>query len=353
MSKFGRFRFINRPVTSRWNDISNSGSAPSSPASFDYTKLKGIWDLKSTSLFPASQGLYVFTTATFTRGTATGRTGPSLSVAIAGLTGPEVDTWKNNIAFFNTSSGIQLWTVPASGTYRIAASGAQGGPSFDRVGGFGASMQGDFVLTAGEVLRILVGQQGLAGGASTGGGGGSFVVRSPYNTTGSILVIAGGGGGAADGTSSLDRNGVGGTTANSGTSGRDNLRAGGTSGSGGTGTSGAWGGAGGGGFTGNGGNALQSGSTVANSGGFSFTNGGTGGASGTSYPGDGGFGGGGGSSWGAGGGGGYSGGAADDSQGSSSDKEGGGGGGSFNSGTNQSNTGGVQSGHGQVIITRL
>ena len=299
------------------------------------------------------KGLYNFTTATFTNGGQTGRIGPTLTQARNGLTGPETNTWKDNTEFFNNTNGIQLWTVPASSTYRIEAWGARGGSVSDRVGGRGARMRGDFNLTAGEVIRILVGQQGLSGTASAGGGGGSFVVRAPYSTNQSILIIAGGGGGAADGTSFGDRTGTPGTTTNNGTAGRDGILSGGSNGSGGGGFGGVWSGAGGGGFFSNGGPALQSGGVIANSGGFSFTSGGFGGSSGSSFPGDGGFGGGGGSSWGAAGGGGYSGGGGDNSGGSSSDKEGGGGGGSFNSGTNQSNSSDVNTGHGLVTITRL
>jgi hypothetical protein len=199
MSKFGRFRFINRPITSKWNSISNSGLAPSSPASFSYSNLKGIWDLKSTSLFPTPQGIYAFTTATFTTGGATGRTGPSLAQAIAGLSGAGTDTWKNNTTYFNTSSGIQLWTVPASGTYSFTIRGANGVPSSGAnsgcSGGQGIILSFTANLVMGEVLRLIVGQSGTASSAHGGGGGATAVLRSPYNTTGSIIAIAGGGGG--------------------------------------------------------------------------------------------------------------------------------------------------------------
>jgi len=72
-------------------------------------------------------------------------------------------------------------------------------------GGFGAQITGNFMLTQGEIIEILVGQPGLWGshtqstGSGTmvgGGGGGSFVLRAPYNANTSILAIAGGGGGA-------------------------------------------------------------------------------------------------------------------------------------------------------------
>ncbi|MDQ7779913.1 MAG: pre-peptidase C-terminal domain-containing protein, partial [Planctomycetota bacterium] len=103
-------------------------------------------------------------------------------------------------------------------------------------------------------------------------------------------------------------------------------------------------GAGGGGLTGNGVTGGAAG------GGMSYVNGGAGGVGGGSG-GAGGYGGGGGGDWfsmtGGGGGGGYSGGGGGEYYGL------GGGGGSYNIGSNQSNTGGVKTGHGQVVITQL
>jgi len=289
-------------------------------------------------------GLYNFTTATFTNGGQTGRLGPSLTQARDGLTGPETSNWKNNTSFFDISNGIQLWTVPSSGTYRIEAWGAQGGGNN---GGLGARMRGDFSLTEGQVLRILVGQRGTNGNSSDqnsqGGGGGTFVVASPYDTLASAMVVAGGGGGS-QGTYSGNRNAP--TT-------QAGLAGAGVNGGAGGGSNGTGGGStvrssGGGGFTGNG--ASPGGST----GGASFVNGGVGGDG--SPGGFGGFGGGGGTrqtGWrGSGGGGGYSGGGSG-YQRSNTTNHSGGGGGSINNGTNQSNSSGVRTGHGQVVITKL
>ena len=95
------------------------------------------------------------------------------------------------------SSGIQLWTVPHTGEYRIEAIGASGGFGKDSViknGGRGARMIGNFHLTKDEIIRVLVGQKGERGTLykqTAGGGGGTFVVRGS-NTP---LIIAGGGGG--------------------------------------------------------------------------------------------------------------------------------------------------------------
>ena len=95
------------------------------------------------------------------------------------------------------SSGIQQWTVPHTGEYRIEAIGGSGGYGEDSIiknGGRGARMIGNFILTKDEIIHILVGQEGKKGGRNSktaGGGGGTFVVRR-NNTP---LIIAGGGGG--------------------------------------------------------------------------------------------------------------------------------------------------------------
>ncbi len=95
------------------------------------------------------------------------------------------------------SSGIQQWTVPYSGEYRINAVGAAGGhekdPNTPQYRGRGARMIATFSLSKGEIIQILVGQEGGINKVSftAGGGGGTFVVTGS-NTP---LIIAGGGGG--------------------------------------------------------------------------------------------------------------------------------------------------------------
>lgn len=270
--------------------------------------------------------IFLFESSTFTPGGATGYSGPSLSQAISGISSTIDDSWKNNTSYFNTSNGIQLFTVPATGLYNIEAWGAG---ATARNGGSGAKISGDFNLISGETIRILVGQKPYPFNSSAGGGaGGTFVTRSPHNTNESILVVAGGGGGGHNGSASNDE-------ASIGTSGRDATtgQSGGANGNGGT--SGA-GGAGGGFFTNE------------NSGyyGQAYVNGGLGSSR---SGGNGGFGGGGGhgNSHG-GGGGGYSGGG-----GSNGSPYHGGGGGSYNNGSNQVNQEVVSSADGKVIITRL
>lgn len=304
------------------------------------------------SIESAHAGLYAFTSHTFTPCGATGQNGPS---TVNCTTSYSSATWASNSSYFTTSSGIQLWTVPSTGTYRITALGARGGfgGTTTYAGGAGAKVQADISLTQGAQIKILVGQVGdnSVNSTSGGGGGGTFVTTS----TNSPLVVAGGGGGGAGAGSTGDKTGTGGTNVNSGTAGRDGLVAGGTGGLGGASPSEAWSGASGGGLTGDGGNGIASAIVAANSGGKSFINGGAGGIRiGTNNHGAaGGFGGGGGSTWGPGGGGGYSGGGGDSSPGGSSDREGGGGGGSFVSGSNTSMTASFNAGDGSVTIQIL
>ena len=284
--------------------------------------LDGAWEF-----IGSGPVLYDFTSATFTPGGHSGYTGPSLTQVRSGISGN--DAWKNDTNFLNVTSGIISWKVPADGTYRIVAKGAQGGRSncYGPAGGLGALVQGDFALTKETVLKLVVGQRGQDNCYDCGGGGGSYVTDGSNNP---LVIAAGGAGGSASGYP-YGGNGYHGrhdtTNGSLGYSGRP----GGTNGGGGTGYSAS---GGGGGLTGNG-----SGSWY----GYAFINGALGGP-GSAQGGFGGGGGGGGTN-GAGGGGGYSGGGA--SQWSFF----GAGGGSFNSGTNQTGQTAVQSNDGSIQIT--
>jgi hypothetical protein len=272
------------------------------------------------------------TSYTFTSGGTTGNVGPTQAAMNTAYSGTNL---AGNVT---VTGGIQYWTVPTSGMYKIEAFGGQGWGDF---GGRGAHIKGEFTLTAGTQIKILVGQKAgpyLSFPATTyngqfGGGGGSFITdlsNVPY-------VVAGGGGGnhlsafstVADGQ--ITTSGAAGTGTVSGF--------GGTAGGGGGEASSA---DGGGGITGNGGGLA---------GGQSFVNGGLGGID----EGTGGFGcGGGTSSWNnfrGGGGGGYSGGGGGNNN--SPCCPNGGGGGSYNNGGNPVNIAGVNIGDGTVIITSL
>jgi len=254
-------------------------------------------------------------THTFTPCGATGSNGPSQAQCNTAY----------GAGFVIVSGGIQAWVVPASGTYRIEARGAKGG----RAAGFnhfgrGAVMAGDFSLTAGQTLSILVGQSGIDNTSSGGGagGGGSYVVLNN-----NPLVVAGGGSGGGN-YSSPNYAIMDGRTSNYGPNYASTGR--------------ATAGGGGGSFSASGANA---------NGGRGFTAGGAGG--GGTFAG--GFGGGAGHGNGTNsytsGGGGYSGG--DEIHGTTPYQANEGGGGSFNSGANQVNSTGGNNGTGSVIITRI
>jgi len=247
---------------------------------------------------------------------------------------------------FVYSGAIENWTVPAGVTsIVITAKGAEGGaPPIEGeyiVPGKGASMTGTFAVTPGTQYKIL------AGGHPTNwnnGGGGSFVTDMSNNP----LIIAGGGGGGTvlgggDGPTKDGQIGTSGAAAGNTTC----AAPGGSTGNGG-GASGCSSE-----YVGGGGGLLTNGSdgNFAGSGGKAYVNGGAGGQR-LSFP-QAGFGGGG---WGSGGvagggGGGYSGGGAAYFYQLTGAV--GGGGGSYNSGANQSNVGGANTGNGVVTITYM
>ena len=124
---------------------------------------------------------------TFTNCGQSGRTGPSQNQCDSTYSGSLLS------GQVTVTAGYQYWTVPSNGVYVITAHGAQGGGS---QGGYGASMNGEFTLSAGEVLTILVGQEGVShNGSSSGGGGGTYVVDG-QNVP---MIIAGGGAGGING----------------------------------------------------------------------------------------------------------------------------------------------------------
>ena len=223
---------------------------------------------------------------------------------------------------------LQSFTAPSTGTYTIEADGAQGGSETGQgiwIGGAGVKIKGDFTLTQGEVLTILVGGQGQSGYSVGGGGGGSYV----YTGT-TPLIIAGGGGGGGVNTSlgtkaSYTTAAAGGVDKGPSTVGYGGLAS-------------TYQGSAGAGWLSDG----ASSSNGLSGGGADPSDGGAGGISGSSATG--GYGGGGGGlqhydGYYGGGGGGYTGGP-----------DGCGGAGSYNSGINQSQIG-YNTGNGLVIIT--
>jgi hypothetical protein len=146
--------------------------------------------------------LYAFTSHTFTNLGASGRYGPTVNQNSYSGTG-----FYGNSSFFTQVSGkqgFQLWTVPRTGTYTIKAYGSSGGRRTGATNpGYGAWTQGNFSLTEGEKLVIIVGQYyNFTGDLNNGGGGGgaSWVLKEDYGGSGatpsSLYLVAGGGGGA-------------------------------------------------------------------------------------------------------------------------------------------------------------
>lgn len=122
---------------------------------------------------------------------------------------------------FPYTGGVQEWTCPVDGTYKLEAWGAQGAEAGSFSGGKGAYIAGNLYITSGTTLYVHVGGQGVCvnsaeaaaaqdgwngGGTYTGtyssgiyaGGGGAtdFSLETGANHLKSRILVAGGGGGA-------------------------------------------------------------------------------------------------------------------------------------------------------------
>jgi len=257
-------------------------------------------------------------------------------------------------ATYNYTGATQTFIVPVGVTsINVNGSGAQGG----NTGANGARIIGDFAVTAGDVVTIMVGGQGATQANNVGGGGGGTFIWN--TTTGNTLYVAAGGGGGRAGNSNSSQGGVGSAT-NTPT---NSINGSGNATSGASGNGGSGGSAGAGGSSGGGAGWFSNGTngaatTYVGGGGIRPLLGGNGGSSVNSgcgaipFGGYGGGGGGGGCSGAGGGGGGYNGGGGGNGWNGSTWGSGAGGG-SYNSGSNQVNSAGVQSGNGQVIISYL
>lgn len=329
--------------------------------------------------------LYSFSSFTFTNANWEGQDGPTLTTLKSSYSGT---SWTQNSTYYSmVDQGIQRWTVPSSGTYRITAKGAAGSAyntQYSAVVPYsarskGASITGDFYLTQNQVINIVVGHRGWANNDGNnyagGGGGGSFVYNQADNT---LYVAAGGGGGNGSGSNyiiggpgSATQYPVGGVIASgaswlTSSAGYSALGYGGNGGRQRINTLAdpstadvADAGGGGGGWNGSGGNGAAVGSNLA-----WWGYGGSGRTASQKWYGGllangefkwGGFGGGGAGLRG-GGGGGYTGGGGGDCMTTDYLSGAGEGGGSYNSGANQVNVEGgntATSGHGSVTITKL
>lgn len=307
-------------------------------------------------LFGALVGIQAQTSYTFAACGASGRLGPTQTQANTAYSSTNLN------GLVTVSSGVQSWTVPSTGSYRVRVSGASGGSSIYGAGGSGIIIQSDVTFTVGQVINIAVGQKGASNGGTSdfycgaSGGGGSFVYTGAIGGTGLILSAGGGGGALSAAGGAISSNVSNASYSTSGYSiidGGSYISLGGVNGNGGgfSNRSLLSGGPGAGWFS----------DYVPTYGSPNVTLGGTrfNGGILTNTGVNGGFGGGGASGdasansyvW-SGGGGGYSGGGAGHN-GGNSDGQVGGGGGSFLSGTNQTNVGFNANNDGYVIITQL
>jgi hypothetical protein len=304
---------------------------------------------------------------TFTNAGAEGRLGPSQEQINSAYLGTNLEGQVDTHIDDEIVTGIQEWIIPQNGIYQVKAAGAQGGTQLYEnhfLGGLGAEISGNFELSKGSKILILVGQQGentridSEDNAAPGGGGGTYIWLHEES---SPLVVAGGG--AGGGRTSND--GIHGSSGEAGQASIDTYSIPGNNGEGGgtnhTNPSNYYAGSGAGWYSdGTGGGNSEANSYISGGygaeGGRSPLNGGYGGIrynDTNDEGGDGGFGGGGGGgsdNMGTGGGGGYSGGGG---AGGSGENYTGGGGGSYNSGIEQENIAGINQGHGKVVISLL
>lgn len=115
-------------------------------------------------------------------------------VAAATIAGGATAAPPSTVLFTQTAPGIYMWTVPRgvrSVTFDVY--GAAGGSSTRGFGGLGGQATATFAVHPGQVFQIVIGGRGGDGvfDGSPGGFGG-------FNGGGSTIVFDGGGGGASD-----------------------------------------------------------------------------------------------------------------------------------------------------------
>lgn len=134
------------------------------------------------SVVDLTDRLYPFTSHTFSSPVpvGSGHTAPTLTALRTLYSGA---SWSASNSYFTVANGIQVWTVPVTGTYEITAEGGNNGANARA-----SLVRCRVVLAKGQKLRILVGQ---CSGSSTSGSGATFVELSGV---GCLLVAAGGGG---------------------------------------------------------------------------------------------------------------------------------------------------------------
>jgi hypothetical protein len=147
--------------------------------------------------------IYNFTSHTFTPCGATGSNGPTIDQCRTEYAIKQGLSWPIQFLTMKTQ-GVQEWTVPVSGTFKITAAGARGGAySATFQGGVGRIVERTTNLEAGAKLHIVVGQEPVFASSEkrSGGGGGTFVFENTVSPQTTALVAGGGGGFNFDSTS--------------------------------------------------------------------------------------------------------------------------------------------------------
>jgi hypothetical protein len=130
-----------------------------------------------------------------------------------------------SLAAFDYTGGVQTYTVPVTGTYKLEVWGAEGGYNTTSLnGGKGGYSFGNIKLNGSQIIYIQVGGSGNIGNGYNGGGLGqaigggathmstsSGLLNTMSTNTTNILIVAGGGGGATDGYVGGDGGGISGS----------------------------------------------------------------------------------------------------------------------------------------------
>lgn len=142
--------------------------------------------------------LFPFYWHTFTHTGLSGPVGPTLSSCLANYL--SAGAWKNNVEFFNVVHGVQQFRIPESGIYELMCRSASSNSYSGRI-------DGRVQLEQGDVLFIVVGQQGLGVDISLSssqimslrGGNGATMVYSAMK--GPLIIVGGQGGHVGSGGS--------------------------------------------------------------------------------------------------------------------------------------------------------
>ncbi|WP_084608559.1 fimbrillin family protein [Xylanibacter oryzae] len=127
-----------------------------------------------------------------------------------------------SLAAFDYTGGVQTYTVPLTGTYKLEVWGAEGGYNTTSLnGGKGGYSFGNIKLNGSQIIYIQVGGSGNIGNGYNGGGLGQAIGGGATHMSTSsgllntmstnILIVAGGGGGATDGYVGGDGGGISGS----------------------------------------------------------------------------------------------------------------------------------------------